>query len=120
MACEILWRYDFKNWDYVKLNTDNNHFTFSWCDDWDGRSEPTVVRQVIVVPGISARELTVSLDNPPIIHGKHLFVKDDYAGFDIRRAKARWDSYQGADWLDKSRMGFLKWWKKNAIPRIGI
>ena len=105
-------------WDYVKWDTKTDTFTFTWCDDFNGKNEP-VVRRQFRVDGCVGNALPVSKTNPPIIHGKHLFVREDYAGFDVDEARARWNSYQGADWLDKSRMGFLKWWTENAIPRIG-
>ena len=124
MACEVVdLDVGFKNpstWDYVKWNKRDKTFTFTWCDDFDGKNEPVVVRQILVDPAERTfKDLVVSKDNPPIIHGKHLFVRDDYAGFDVDEARRRWNSYQGADWLDKSRMGFLKWWRENAYPRIG-
>ena len=110
----------YPKWDYVKWNRETGVFTFVWCRDWDGENEPVVVRMVRVDPVKPHSEtVSVSKTNPPIIHGKHLFVREGYTGFDIEKARRRWDSYQGAEWLDKSRMGFLKWWTENAVPKIG-
>jgi len=118
-AQDILHEFGYPDdWDYVKWNGKTDNFTFTWCNDWDGENEPVVVRQVMVA-GSAANELPVSKDNPPIIHGKHLFVDEDYEGFDLDEARERWESYQGADWLDKSRMGRIDWWREHAYPRIG-
>jgi hypothetical protein len=118
-----------KGYDYAKVDLEQHAVTFTWCRGWDSLAEPVVERQLMVRTsprpchghggGFTVRELPVSKDNPPIIHGKHLFVGPAYRGFDIQAAKARWESYQGARWVDKTRMGRLQWWREHAIPRIG-
>jgi len=100
---------------YVKYNTRTRAYTFVWCEGWETLPEP-VVRCALTVLDCSVSVREYNGDNAPIIHGKHLFVGKDYRGFDWEEAKARWDSYQGQPWLDKRRMGYLKWWQENAIP----
>ena len=121
-AYEIITRYHHPNWDYIKYNTKTRVFTFTWCRGWHELSEPVVARQVQVDVEAGKTKPLVGRKNPPIIHGKHLFAGTRHpegVGFDIEAARKRWESYQGADWLDKSRMGFLNWWNENAVPRIG-
>lgn len=118
-----------QDYDYAKVDLDRHTVTFTWCQGWDSLSEPIVRRQLLVrtsprachghCGGFTVKELAVSKENPPIIHGKHLFVKESYGGFDVKAAKARWEGYQGARWLDRTRMGRLRWWQEHAIPRIG-
>jgi len=58
-----------------------------------------------------------SRDNPQIFHDKHLFVNEDYPGFDVKQAQKRskvWNSLKP----DKNRIGRLKYWKELIIPLI--
>lgn len=109
------WR---ENFDYVKYDTKTKDFTFVLCDGWDELPEPVCSMYVRVPMEGEIQVKYYTITNSPIIHGKHLFVGEGYKRFDIEEAKRRWDSYQGKDWLDKKRMGFHKWWQKNAIPRL--
>ena len=112
------------DFDYVKVNLIQESYTFVWCEGWDALPEPIVRRAVRMHFGLSLKgkieERKYNSDNPPIIHGKHLFVRPDYKGFNMQEAKKRWDSYQGKPWLDKKRMGQYKWWQENAIPRFKL
>jgi len=122
-ACEIMTGAHWPTWDYVKYNKKTGTFTFTWCRGWCDLHEPVVTTQVLINIVVGTRKhLKINSLNPPIIHGKHFFAgiqHPEEVGFDIEEAKARWNSYQGADWLDKSRMGFLKWWREHAVPMIG-
>jgi len=106
------------DWNYVKWNEKTNTLTFAWCEGWVDRNEP-IVRCQVMIRGDDVSIRSYTGDNPPIIHGKHMMIGPLYRGFSRRKAKQRWESYQGAEWLDKRRMGFLKWWEENAVPRIG-
>ena len=122
-AQRIINQAHYPTWDYFKYNKKTGKITFVWCRGWHELHEPVVTQQIIVDPEEGTRRiLKVNSFNPPIIPGKHLFAGTNHpeeVGFNIEEAKERWDSYQGTDWLDKSRMGFLKWWREHAYPRIG-
>ena len=104
------------SYDYVKYDKKTSVYTLVNCFDWELSSEPELKDSVTVYPN-EERVYREYFENPPIIHGKHLFYgKDQEAEEWWKKAKARWDSYQGQPWLDKKRMGRLKWWRENALP----
>jgi hypothetical protein len=100
-------------YDYVRHDAGSGSFTFVKCEGWDELPEPVCRNGLKVGADGSVRPVPFSTSNPQIIHGKHIFVGADYAGFDVEEAKRRWDSYQGRPWLDKARMGRLEWWRKH-------
>lgn len=106
---------------YIKYNKNTQALTFVWCLGWECDLEPVVLKTVTVFPNgrITFRDFSDS-SNPPIIHGKHLFVDKAHCTFDYDAAENRWNSYQGQSWIDKKRMGYLHWWQSNAGPRIGV
>ena len=106
------------DWTYVKWDRRTNALTFVQCVDWDAASEPTC-GNMLRVPWDGPIVFLAIQSNPFIIHGKHLFVEPGYKGFDYEQARERWESYQGAEWLDKRLMGRRDWWAENALPRIG-
>jgi hypothetical protein len=101
------------DYDYVRHDTGSGSLTFVKCEGWDSLPEPVCRDGLRVGADGSVRPVPFSARNSQIIHGKHLFVRADYAGFDVDEAKRRWDSYQGRPWLDKARMGRLGWWRGN-------
>jgi len=105
------------SYTYVKWDTRTGAFTFVRCRGWDTLPEPICEAAVRVHNG-RVKPVSMGVDNSLIIHGKHLFVGPDYTGFDVAEARARWESYQGASWLDKRRMGRLAWWRQHALPRL--
>ena len=112
------------DWDFVKYNKATTAFTFSKCFDFDREAEPTILEQIRVIPEqgvgnfkmLATTKIMQKQANPFIIHGKHLFVGEDYPNFDWKAAKARFESYQGIG-LDKNRMGRKDWWVKNYLDK---
>lgn len=97
---------------YLKYDRKTGTISFMFSPDFDSANEPTVAAGYRVSGG-EAKKIPVpkEADKQQIIHGKHLFVDDDYEGFDRDEAEARWNSYQGREGMDKSRMGRKGWWK---------
>jgi hypothetical protein len=109
--------------DYTYVRYDPKLLTavmFGWCIGWMSLPEPVVDKTMKVSTLYRACVLTPAGSNPYIIHGKHLFVNEDpgYTGFDVEAARKRFESYQDADWIDRSRMGRVNWWRENAVDRL--
>ena len=116
-------------WSYVAWNKKTKSFSFMFCPGWDTEPEPRIAFGIKVqmlkenlwdhfVGPCGAKWLPQNRENPQIIHGKHLFVRPTYRGFDVELARKRWDRYQAWPWLDKRRMGRWQWWRTHAIEKL--
>jgi hypothetical protein len=85
--------------------------------DFDTADEPVVLeswRYNVVIDKWTKYTFYGNKPNRPIYHNKWLFVKDDYTGFDVELAKRRsnfLDVYMYINKINKSKIGYQKYWK---------
>ncbi|MCO8123524.1 hypothetical protein NHH03_17385 [Stieleria sp. TO1_6] len=93
--------------------------TVSFIDspDFDDASEPLVGDLATVTFGgkVTRRK---RLSDPYIYHHKWLFVKDDYAGFDVEESKQHSLTWLALDGIDKKRIGRRSYWRAHVLPRL--
>lgn len=97
-------RINLKNW---------NELTLIECDDFDSVQEPTVGRSFSLKSDQTLRVVEPPANNPLIYHHKWLFVRDDYAGFNVVTSKQRslsWRAIAGQDRQLSSRIGRKDFW----------
>jgi len=97
---------------YIKHDRKTGNVTLGFCPRWDQEDEPVIAKTLSftqTTPDGHYRHYDLS--NPLIIHGKSLFVGSDYRGFDVSKARARFQKQQEVlTPYDKSRIGRLKYW----------
>lgn len=105
------------NYDIIKI--DNKRVSLIQSPDWDTKNEPSVGDSICFHQDGTRKKIKAS---NKIYHCKYLFVKDDYAGFNIKKAKERaklWNSIPNIK-MHKSRIGNRPYWnnllKENNIP----
>lgn len=87
--------------------------SFISAPGFDTENEPIIVSSVKVKDGVATKIRFESKTNPPIYHGKHLFVAPDYKGFDVEAARKRcadWNKY--IEKGDKNKIGRLLYWQE--------
>lgn len=100
------------DWVVVRHNAEDGSFAFVDSPDFDTAAEPVVGDSVLVYPDGTTR-LTRQAADPQIWHHKHLFVDDDYAGFDVEASRTRsaeWGPHVRAD--ERRRMGRRSVWEE--------
>lgn len=88
-----LHEHDFSEYNVISYDSNKNSISFIQCPDFDSATEPVVGSYVSI--DLNTRRIHEGYSNA-IYHHKWLFVKDDYAGFDID-ASYQWSKY----WLDR-------------------
>lgn len=105
----------------VKVSTNSNEVSFIYSAGFDALDEPPICSSVKVTEGVCSRVRYESKDNPTIYHGKHLFVKPDYVGFDVKAAQRRylaWKNSGVSAVAEISKIGRLRYWNDIAIPAL--
>lgn len=103
----------------VKYAEKGRTVSFIECPDFDSAPEPLVGDLVTVTfdRKVSNRK---RLRDPYIYHHKWLFVKDDYAGFDVEKSKQRSLTWLALDGIDKKRIGRRSYWQEHVLPRLTL
>lgn len=98
----------------IKLDTKIGDFSIITCKNFNTSREPRLLWGHKCYMGTrKLKTMVFSETNPPIYHSKHMFVENDYTGFDLEESK-RWTS----KWNkcvkkgDKKNIGTLKGWKE--------
>lgn len=109
---------------YGYSGPDKGSFSFIYSPDFDTSPEPISGNSIRVNPDGSTK-FTQQKNDPQIYHHKHLWVNDDYTGFDVQKSKDRSAHYNPI--IDKlketnpkirSRMGTLSVWQKEVLPHL--
>jgi len=101
----------------VKYCSSTGDFSFIFSPDFDTADEPIVSDSMLVKANGNVK-LYPQQDDPFIYHKKHLFVEDDYTGFDLDAAISRSELIDKIPNLDKSKIGRLSYWQQNVLPLI--
>jgi hypothetical protein len=102
----------------VKFDQRTTAVSFIESPDFDTADEPTVGSSYHVE---AKGWVTFRKSNgAQIYHHKWLFVKDDYAGFDVAAARRRSLQWMALEGVDRRRIGSRKYWKQNVVSRIEI
>lgn len=99
----------------IAITTDSIRFTE--CPEWDNQFEPSVGDSFVVFNNGKTKLNKASKTNPQIYHRRHLFVLDDYQGFDIEEDKARVNQWESLN-PDKKRMGRKLWWSEFIADKL--
>lgn len=108
------------DYDVVRFDLKTRQVTCFKCDDFDGFSEPSILRGMSVHNGI--QKYYTAPKDPLIYHHKWLFVPQDYQGFDVEQEIKRsieWKSVIGKNKDISSRIGRLSYWVK-IMDELGI
>lgn len=99
-------------YEIIKYDAKNHTFSLIQCPTWDVRYEPVagdsyIFKKYEVPPKMRTGGTTV-------YHQKHLFVSDNYTGFDIEKSKERTELLESIPWYkeNKSRIGSKKIWEE--------
>ncbi len=95
----------------IRVNQKTKELTWIESSDFDDSPEPMLNRTIRLV-GDAIKSTKENMD-PLIYHHKHLFVKDDYAGFDVEASKERsvsWKSRLGVNASVSNRIGRKSFW----------
>lgn len=99
------------SWKWDILSICKEKISFIRCPEFNAIFEPTVgSRLVLDYNNGTLRESHQSETNPQIFHRRHLFVADDYTGFDVELDKQRVKSWEVLQ-PDTNRMGRRLWWE---------
>ena len=99
----------------VKINLKQNCVSLIECHNWDSAREPEVGDAYKIHVATGEITKTPKKKRVQIYHHKHLFVSDDYTGFNIAESKAwseKWTSILPATRELKSRIGFKDTWEE--------
>lgn len=100
--------------DIIKFNKKTSRISFISSPDFNVSDEPVVGDIVSVDVGDGAVSFTKKKKDPQIYHHKWMFVKDDYAGFDVKQSMLRsiqWKSIVGQNKDISSRIGYQSFWQ---------
>lgn len=107
----------FDRYDIIKLDVKTGDFSIITCRGFDTFREPILLWSHKCYIGTGEIKTTLySETNPPIYHSKHMFVEDDYCGFDIEESKRwtlEWNKYVIKG--DKKTIGTVDGWKRFLI-----
>ncbi|MDF1845504.1 MAG: hypothetical protein P1U77_29190 [Rubripirellula sp.] len=101
----------------VKFDLKQEVTSFIKCSDFDCAHEPTVGESVSVKKDGSLAHRKPP-DDPYVYHHKWLFVRDDYAGFDVQSSRTRSLIWTQLSDIDVRRIGRRSYWMHNVVPRI--
>ncbi|MFO0975387.1 MAG: hypothetical protein U0996_03265 [Planctomycetaceae bacterium] len=101
----------------VKYHLSTDVVSFIQSDDFDSAAEPTV-GDLYTVRSDGSITLRQKLADPWIYHHKWLFVRDDYAGFDVEQAKMHSLEWLRLPNIDFTRIGKKSFWDNNVLPRL--
>ena len=116
-----LYTYGFA-WDVCKYNFHSETFTFIHCPTWDTLYEPIVGEQYLFKE--YGESPILKEGGKQVYHQKHLFVADDYEGFDIQISEERTALLEIIPWYreNKSKIGNRIVWEDFLsaynLPRI--
>jgi hypothetical protein len=110
-------------YNMLKVSTKENSVSFIWCPRFDLDDEPAIAYSLLVVEGKEVRQRDMKyyhVHNPPIYHGKHLFVGEDYTGFDVSMARERYLAWSrvNSPLLNRVLIGRQKYWQEIALPEL--
>lgn len=110
-------------WEVIKLNTKEGRFSLINAVGWDKLYEPVVGDSYIFDE--DGYFVKVIKGNRQVYHQKHLFVADDYTGFDIQKSIKRTETIEALPEIRetkgiKSKIGSLYFWNefrsRNELP----
>ncbi|HBH18412.1 MAG TPA: hypothetical protein DDX14_05650 [Cyanobacteria bacterium UBA9579] len=104
-------------YDIICYDKKDKSFSFISSPDFNTANEPVRGDAYKVKPSETVKYVKPPKD-PLIYHHKWLFVKDDYAGFDVEASKKRSEHWTSLDNIDSSRIGRKSYWEKHKIPKI--
>ena len=104
----------------IKYNIKDKKVSLIQSPDWDTANEP-IVGDSLTIDIISGEEKLTKQkpNNPQIYHSKELFVRSDYKGFDIAKAKERTKLWNSIPNIEKNKIGYKKYWI-NLLSENGI
>lgn len=106
----------------IKVDKGLGTVSFIYSPDFDSAKEPIVGDSIKVNLQLRNIIKVRQKKNPQIYHRKHLFVNDDYAGFDIEEQKAWCDKYDSILPTGKgysTRIGYKSFWD-NLLKENGL
>jgi len=98
-----------------ELTKTGYHIGYAWCDDWQGKHEPAIMRTAsfeVVGNTYKQKAFTTYKVNRPIYHGKHFFVvggQSEYNQFDVDAEKKRYEAYKALK-PNPLKMGRENYW----------
>lgn len=95
------------DWCIIRYNIKTKEISVSKSSNWDTANEPDIEESIKV--GLDNKVIFTKAKGQ-IYHSKELFVADDYTGFDIEKAKSRTMLWNTIPNIDKSRIGWKKYW----------
>ena len=108
------------SYEIIKYNEKTGQVSLIESPDWNEISEPTTGDSFIIKP-----DGTTKLHKAPsdpvkrmVYHHKWLFVKDDYAGFDVAESRMRSRIWKALPNVDVRRIGQRQYWETQVIPRM--
>lgn len=106
------------NFNIIKYNKKDRYITFIYSPDFDKADEP-IVSDAYKITENGKITLTKQKRIPQIYHHKWLFVKDDYAGFDVEESKNRSKKWlKISDKINMSKIGSSKYWEDEVLPLL--
>jgi hypothetical protein len=106
------------NWNLVSVKNDGSAVTVQESPDFDTSDEPALQKSITYVPDTNG-SLTIKrvekggYDNPKILHGKNLWVGDDYTGFDTVEAEKRYSAWKSVDLVRKNGFTIVQIGRRN-------
>ncbi|MGM0409257.1 MAG: ParB N-terminal domain-containing protein [Bacillota bacterium] len=109
---------EFGDYEIVKINKKTGFVSFIKSPNWDTAHEPTVGDSIKIKNDGEYSIRHASKKNPKIYHHKHLFVKENYEGFDIQESRLRSQIWNNLDGINKRKIGSKKYWEETVLPKI--
>lgn len=103
------------DWDVARVDPQGMEVALIVSLDFDTAPEPTVGDMLVV--NLVTTKTVHRPERGFIYHHKHLFVPDDYRGFDLDRSRARSEAWEELG-VDKSRIGRRAYWASEVEPLI--
>lgn len=97
-------------YNLVSYDPKSGNVTFTNSPDFDTANEPIVGAQCVVSE--DKKKFYTPSPDPWIYHHKWLWVKDDYKGFDVEKAKTRSAHWTSIPVIDYSRIGKRSFWER--------
>lgn len=102
---------------YTHHGNDKGSFSFIHSPDFNTSHEPISGNSVKVKPD-GTTSFTKQKTDPQIYHHKHLFVGNDYKGFDINKSKSRSEHWGSISGINRSKIGTKSYWEREVTPQL--
>lgn len=81
------------DFNLIRVDVKQNEVSYMYSSDFDIAKEPRISKSIKFKNGMPGREVIYNNETAPIYHGKHLFVRESYPGFDYAEAEKRYSQW---------------------------